>query len=244
MENINTREIMIGMSMCDFRYRLGVTQAAGLFMDAATEHGELLGVGLDRIAEKDCFWLAVRAKYHFYRMPKALETVEITTWPAKVRFGLVNRYYVMKRGEELLAEGRTEWAVFNRKLGKIDMNPDEIFTTMPYRTETVCDGRMARINRDFTGAERLGTYKVSSADIDVGEHMDNINYIRAILSMYSTEQLAKMEIRDVEINYISQSMEGEELTIMRRETAEGTQYGVLHEDGTVSATAYIVTAAE
>jgi len=242
LENINRREIMIGMSMCDFRYRLGVTQAAGLFMDAATEHGELLGVGLDRIAERGYFWLAARAKYRFYRMPRALETVEITTWPAKVRFGVVNRYYVMKSGEELLAEGRTEWAVFNRKLGKIDMNPDEIFTTMPYRTETVCDGRMARINRDFTEAVKLGTYKVSSADIDVGNHMDNINYIRAILSMYSTKELEKMEIRDVEINYISQSLEGEELTIMRRETPEGTQYGVLHEDGTAAATAYMKTA--
>lgn len=243
MENINRREIMIGMSMCDFRYQLGVTQAAGLFMDAATEHGELLGVGLDRIAEKGYFWLAARAKYRFYRMPRALETVEITTWPAKVRLGLVNRYYVMKRGEELLAEGRTEWAVFNRRLGRIDTNPDEIFTTMPYRTETVCDGRMTRINRDFTGAEKLGTYRVSSADIDIGEHMDNINYIRAILSMYSTQALRQMEICDVEVNYISQSMEGEELAIMRRETAEGTQFGVLHEDGTAAATAYIKTAA-
>lgn len=244
MENIHRVEQKIAMSMCDFRYRLGIAQAAGLFMDAATEHSAELGVGLDVIGEKGYFWLAARAKYRFYRFPDALEEICVTTWPAKVRCGICNRYYRMTAQDELLAEGRTEWAVFNRRIGRIDTNPDEIFSAMPYREETACDGRMARVNRDFSADRKLGTYKVQSVDIDVGQHMDNVNYIRAILAMFSTRQLAEMDVRELEISYISQSMEGEELSIFERETEEGMQFGVFHEDGSISAAANMILAAK
>lgn len=243
MEN-NTLTInhRVGSSMCDFRYRLGIAQTVDLFMDAAEEHSDRLGVGLSTISKMGYFWMAARTKLCFHGFPGALDDISVTTWPARIRCGICNRYYTLTRNGELMTEGRTEWAIFNRNIGRIDTNPDEIFSKVPYSDEIVCGGRMARINRDFSGVETLGTYTVSSADIDVGRHMNNVKYIRAMLSMFSTEQQERMDIRGLEINYLSQSMEGETLSIMKRDAEGGMELGVLHADDRAAATAKLLIA--
>ena len=110
MDNKYSFDVKIPMSRCDFRYRLGVAQAADIFMDAATDHGDMLGVGFEKMAERDLFWMAARCRYRFHRMPDCLENVTVTTWPGKIRYAVCNRFYTMTSGGELLVDfNRAFW---------------------------------------------------------------------------------------------------------------------------------------
>lgn len=239
MDNKYSFDVKIPMSRCDFRYRLGVAQAADCFMDAATEHGDMLGVGFEKMAERNLFWMAARCRYRFYRMPDCLESVKVTTWPGRIRYAVCNRYYTMTSGDELLMEGMTEWVVYNTKENRMETNAAELLC-LPCSEEIVCVGRKVRMSRDFSADAELGTYVVRSTDIDLGRHMNNVAYIRAAMSMFSTSELERMDIKELEINYIAQCREGEELRFRRRETEDGMDIGVVRPDGTVGATIHLV----
>lgn len=239
MDNKYSFDVKIPMSRCDFRYRLGVAQAADIFMDAATDHGDMLGVGFEKMAERDLFWMAARCRYRFHRMPDCLENVTVTTWPGKIRYAVCNRFYTMTSGGELLAEGLTEWVVFNTKENRIETSAAELLC-LPYNEETVCAGRKVRMSRDFSADAELGRYIVRSTDIDIGHHMNNVAYIRAAMSMFSTAELERMDIEELEINYIAQCREGEELSFRRRETEDGMDIGVVRPDGGIGAAIHLV----
>lgn len=229
----------ISMSRCDYSWRLGIPQAADMLMDAATDHAQLLGVGFDAMASQSYFWMAARCKYRFHRRPAAQEAVTLTTWPGRIRYAICNRYYTLCCKDELLIEGMTEWVIYNTAENRIETAAQEIFKALPYCEELVCTGKKLRMSRDFSTDREIGRHIVCSTDIDIGRHMNNVAYIRALMGMFTTEELAQMDIAELEINYMEQCREGETLSFRRRDTADGMDVGILHGDGTAAATVHL-----
>ena len=85
MKCVYSKQITILPSLCDFDAKLSVPSAFALFMDAATEHAELLGFGMNALVPRGLFWLTVRSKVRFIRRPSLTETVTVTTWPVARR---------------------------------------------------------------------------------------------------------------------------------------------------------------
>lgn len=239
MDKVYKRDLSVPMSMCDFQGILSIADTAGLFMDMATEVTELLGIGLTAMDEQQFFWLTVRTRCRFHRRPKALERVTAATWAHAMQRAACNRYYTLTKGEELLAEGKTEWMVLDKRTGAIAASLGPAFYSFPDSDDTVCDGRRTRVNRDFGGAELLGVYRVRSTDIDIGHHMNNIAYIRAILGLVPTSELRALEISEFEAVYISPCLEGEELSVYRRDSVDGFELGLFRPDGQLAATAKV-----
>ena len=197
MEAVYKRDMIIPMSMCDFEGRLSIPDTVGIFMDMAADVTEQLGIGLTAMARDKFFWLTVRTRCRFHRRPKALEPAVAATWAHSMQRAICNRYYTLSQGEELLAEGKTEWLVFDLVTGNMAAALAEPFYLFPGSDETVCDGGRVRIKRDFSDASLLGTYTIRSTDIDIGHHMNNVAYIRAVLGMVPTEE------RDTKASWIA-----------------------------------------
>ena len=241
MENTLRKQILILPGSCDHSARLGVANTLGLFMDLASEHAEYLGNGRAAMAEKSLFWLAVRTRACFYRRPALAESITAETWPAPPQKMHNDRYYLLTSGEEVLAEGKTEWAVLNTETGKIvsaaDVYPPEL--VMPERT--VCPGAFLRMAGRFDEEPELGSFRVGAMDIDYGGHMNNVAYVRALLNLFSTRELDAMQIRELEINYRMPCYEGDELSVRcRRRATDTLELAVLRRDGKAAALARIL----
>ena len=57
--------------------------------------------------------------------------------------------------------------------------------------------------------------KVRLTNLDYSIHTNNVEYIRFILNSYKLEDLSKKEIKEISINYINQSYEGQTLDIYK-----------------------------
>ncbi len=239
METVYKRDMSVPMSMCDFQGRLSIADTVGIFMDMATEVTELLDIGLTAMERDSFFWLTVRTRCRFHRRPKALEQITAATWAHAMQRAVCNRYYTLSQGEELLAEGKTEWMVLDKLTGGLAASLGPGFYSFPASDETVCDGKKTRVSRDFGGDKLLGLYSVRSTDIDIGHHMNNIAYIRAILGMVPTAELRELNIREFEAVYISPCLEGQELSIYRRDCEDGFELGLFRPDGQLAATAKV-----
>ena len=211
MEARLSRELTILPSVCDREMKLSIPDLFAQFMDVATLHAERLGVGAQAMMAKVLFWLTV-----------------------KERVRAIREYRLEKDGE-LLAEGKTEWAVIEIASGKLCPMAAIFPPELELATESAYPAPFARISPDFSGAETLGSCTVRSTDIDLGGHMNNIAYLRAAFGVLPAEELKAMPQGGVEIIFRSPCFEGEELTLARRLTDTGWELAVLKQNGTPAA---------
>ena len=187
-----------------------------IFMDIAAVHSAMMGAGYYDLAAEGRFWITAKTRAVFYKRPKMMDKVTVTTWSRPPEFAKSDRHYAISDGEEVLVAGKTLWAVINLGTGKLE-RADYVYPEGAVfdDDETVAEP-YEKITDDFP-EEPFGSYKVKSIDIDVGHHMNNVAYARAVESLFSTEEWETMDPRMIELQFKSQCREGDVLEFKKRE---------------------------
>lgn len=227
------------LSSCDQTGRMSLLGLFTAFIDIAGEHGTEIGLGMEDLAKKNLFWLAVKTKVKFFRRPALMEPISLETWPEKPGRASCRRYYALHDAKNLAAVGMTEWAMVDKDSGKLQKLAAVYPEGLEHCEEKSCEGPFARIDADFAGGEEVGRYTVRSTDIDVGQHMNNVAYVRMLLGMFSCAELALGEPVGMEIAYRRPCLEGEELVVYRRSVEKAWELGVVKANGEVAALARI-----
>lgn len=214
MQSKYTKELTILPSMCDSAAALGVPDTFALFMDIATEHACALGCGLDVLGPRGLFWLTVRTRVKFFRRPKMLERAVLSTWPEAPGKLRVNRCYAIEGRGGLLAAGKTEWAVLDQNTGRLHPMADVFAPGPAPLPESVWDEPFTRLNDE--ALPEFARYTVRSTDIDLGGHMNNAAYLRALAGLFSCEAWQGMNLREAEIAYRAACYEGDTLCWQKR----------------------------
>ena len=233
------KQVSVALSMCDNTGKLAIPHIFSLFMDLAAEHGDAIGLGMDALSDKGLFWLTVKTKVCIYRRPKLLQTLTAATWPEVPGRIRCDRSYELTHNGELIAAGKTEWAMLEVKTGRLARIADSYPPAIRHCERTACKAPYARIPDDFSACPEIGRCTVRSTDIDLGQHMNNAAYVHAIFGAFSCEELANMSIREVDVLFRAPCYEGDVLSIRRRETPDGPEIGVLRADGSTAVAAKI-----
>ena len=227
------RELTILPSLCDATAKLGVPDAFALFMDIATEHAEALGIGMNGLMKDGLFWLTVRTRIRFIDRPALPERVIVRTWPETPERSRCNRDYVLLRDGRIIVEGKTEWMIMNMKTGRL-FPVDGVFPKdLELPEDRVLPEPFMRMTDDFDTAQTLGTYTVRSTDIDLGGHMNNAAYVRAIAGMFSSRDWQALDIHEMEVAFRSPCFEGDRLDLQRRDGPEGVDLRLSRDGKTV-----------
>ena len=64
-------------------------------------------------------------------------------------------------------------------------------------------------------SEYIYTHQVRASDIDMSHHTNNVKYNSIAMDAFTCAETAQMKIRDYQIDFITQSHEGDELEIYR-----------------------------
>ncbi len=231
MEAQHQYTIPVPISLCDWEGRLSAAEAFTLFMDAAAIHAQQLGVGADAMFAKGLFWLTVKTKVEILDRPRLMEPVTVRTRPVAPEKVRSIREYRLERDGELLVRGKTEWAVIEAATGRIHPMRDVFPEGLELAPAAEFDAPFARIDPDFTGAELLGTYRVRSTDVDIGGHMNNAAYVRAVFGLIGTKARGTMPQRVIDVIFLAPCFEDEELTVLRRTSPGIWDLAVLRPDG-------------
>ncbi len=206
--------------MCDSSAKLGIPDTFALFMDAATEHACALGCGLDTLGQRGLFWLTVRTRVRFFRRAHMLERVTLSTWPETPGKLRTNRDYRIEQGGELLAAGKTEWTVLDRNTGRLHPLEDVFTPGLEFGSEAVWTEPFTRMRDE--PMETFARYTVRSTDIDLGGHMNNVAYLRALAGAFTCEAWQALHIRELEIAYRASCFEGDTLLWQKRADPDGS----------------------
>ena len=208
-------------SMCDGDSNLSIPAAFEMFQDMATLHADFFDIGPDGMNRRNYFWVISKTAMHINRMPKMMGRVVNTTWFQHSDRAKCERDFAIYDGDETLIECRSIWAVMSHDTGRIvpmdELYPNDVTFDHPAPDYI----EFSRVSKDFGGCEEIGKYRIRTVDIDLGGHMNNVNYVRAMLGCFSSEELREMNITDIEVQYISQSYEGETLRFLKRDSGDG-----------------------
>ena len=233
-------DIRIMPSQTDFVNRLGYYETFRMFMDLANSHAEKLGIDQLTLMNRNLFWLTVKTRIRFYRRPLMSDAVEGQTWPLKPGSLRTDRCYRLCDAQGPLAEGRTEWAIMDLSKGRL-ANLTEIFPQdLVFNDEGFPIDDFPRIVPADGSYENKGTYRVTSSDIDMGQHMNNAAYVRALIGMFSVQELKDMDIKEMTVVFKTSAHEGDVLSMPFRRTGDTIDTGLYFQDGKPSLLAQIV----
>lgn len=234
------KELRIGASMCGADGRLGIHNTFALFQDIASEHAEALGVGFQAMTARRSFWLTARSRVRFCHRPAIMTGTSIETWPAAPGSVRCDRFYRLRAGETLLAEGRTEWCVYDTEKNAVNPVSEAGFIDgLEYREEKLLDAPWARLRHNFSDEDQVYSHTVATTDVDLGRHMNNVAYLRVLTDSFSVAELENMRVSEMEILFLMPCFEGDALRIMRRATDYGYEFGVRRPDGRYAALAQL-----
>ena len=211
----------ISSAFIDSSVRMGVAQSVLLVQDNLTECFNAMGCDGIIYREKfNDFWVFTKTKVHFERRPYWREIVTARTFPID-NLGMrthVNTEITDKAGKRLLAANQEACVL------SLETHRPVKITTLPYPKEdfpeAVFNEPFERFPSDFTEDELAFEQVIRSCHIDMSHHMNNIEYIKFALSVFSDDFLQSHEITDLEVHYTGESREGQTLKVYRREASD------------------------
>lgn len=220
-------------SMCDEGSYMTIPAVLDMFQDIAGLHAGTVGIGANEMEEMGLFWVLSRVRVKILSKPYVYDDLDVTTWIQPAERATCERDFSIARGGEVLAYGRSIWAALRRDNGRLahmaDFYPDADFCMDPPDDEP-----FVRRSKHFEDAEPLGEYRVRSIDIDRGGHMNNVNYVRAMLGCFTLEELNTMGLSELDIHFVRQCYEGDTIRFVKRPSEDMLmEIAAVNEEGTV-----------
>ena len=225
-----SREVLVLQTHCDRNLELSIPAAVGFCIDTATIQTETYGFGVMDLKEAGKYWVVSKQCFSFPNKAHMMDRLKVTTWPEKPGRARCNRDLTIERDGVTIALGKSEWAVIDSATGRptppADIYPD-FFDLID---DTNFEDGFARITDDFD-SEPFAGYRVSSVDIDMAMHMNNVRYFWVVMSLFPAERIEAMNIREIELHYKSQAVEGETLRFQKREKSGAMEIRASAADG-------------
>jgi len=193
------------------------------FLEAAWNHAEALGFGFTHLSSQGKFWVLSRFRFEVQQYPAWGDSVTLQTWPRGIKSLFAFREFELhdETGARIAA-GSSAWVV----LDSVSKRPQKLHKLLP--SLAAFDGEAA-LGRDPEKLDDNETWEsdcpitVRYTDIDVNQHVNANRYIGWVLDAYPAGFHIQHSLRVLDVNYLSETLEGEQV-IVRTRQSEGTVY--------------------
>jgi acyl-CoA thioesterase FadM len=210
--------------------------------DAAGHAHHCLGPTLEDLREKKMAYILSKVSMKLYALPRVYDRIRAVTWITPIKGFSFNRYGRIWRGDELLAEMSSVWALTDisdpgaRKLLRGDSVKLNFGTGEPL---SLGFPARFRIPNEIVLTE-AGVRPVLYADCDENRHMNNTVYPDMFCGYAEIED--GMRVSEFEVTYQTEAPMGDCLTICRGvdENRENHYFRSFRLDGKINAEARMV----
>ena len=180
--------------------------------ETALNHAQHIGIGYSDLARNDYFWVLSRLAIEMKEYPGWGDKIRVKTWLLESsRLFAFRDFSIVKEDGRVIGGAKSAWVVLglkNRKHQRIEPFLKELTPlTDQHGAETKLDKLPA------PGAFNAETFfTVRYGDLDMHQHVNNARYIEWILDSYSLEMNQTHQITTFEINFLAESICGDELS--------------------------------
>ncbi len=158
----------------------------------------------------------------------AYEDIEVETFTCESRGYSFNRCFRILRGDELIAEAASVWALVNIRDGKLVRV--DAYDVGFENEETLTTKAPLRIKMPPADVfKSLGKRKIVYSDIDYNMHMNNTRYPNMLCDFMDIEDTEK--ICGISLSYLHEAALGDEIEILCAKVDGNYYFKTIREDG-------------
>lgn len=213
----------------DVSGKMGIAQTVLMVQDNFTENFGAIKQDNFFVKEKGGYWAISKAKFKFFERPYWSEKVVTTSFPANNSLIRTdeNTAITTPEGEPIILAVQEACCLdLERhrpmKLSAVDF-PTEGFP------EAFMDGKFTKFDVPPEGYAEVYRQRVLPQHIDMSHHMNNIEYIKLALNVFSASDLEVCLLSMLEVHFLGETREGQEVTIFRADN-KGATYMKIEDD--------------
>ena len=174
-------------------------------------HSNKAGYGVLEIQETHLSWILLGWRLQVIRRPKYAEKINIKTWSkGVVKFYTYRDFEIYDEQGNLIIKASSKWILLDTEKGKIVRIDSSIMAEYePELNKAVFDISEFDKIKEPDNFEYEKEYTVRRADIDVNNHMHNLNYIELANEALPEEVYRGALFNDVKITYKKEIKLGE-----------------------------------
>ena len=197
MEKIYQEKIFVNSNDVDDHFDLKISTIFKYLQQAATNHAELIGLGMKDTVDKGMFWVITRMHVKILKMPTMLETLTVTTHLSDLMMFVFPRHYqVYNEKGELCIVASAAWVLLDTNTHKVISKLDFAYDGTSLPEDIGLPNKV--IYDDLTKVE---TRQVRYGDIDLNGHLNNTKYIDYIIDTHDINFYKKYRVNEILINY-------------------------------------------
>lgn len=208
------KEYSVKLSEIDRNNRITNKAILSYLEDIGGIHSNMAGSGLLTIHETHLTWLLLEWKLQVIRRPLYAEKLTVKTWSkGYVKCYAYRDFEIFDEQGNIVAKAASKWVLLNIEQGKIVKIQDDLMQKYnPELTKNAFDD-----GDDFPKKHELEQYDLETeytvrrADIDVNNHMHNLNYLDLANEALPEEIYRGEQFDNVRITYKKEIKLGEKV---------------------------------
>jgi medium-chain acyl-[acyl-carrier-protein] hydrolase len=210
----------IKSSDLDVTGKLKLSALFTCFQDIATLHAENLGVGVEKIGQLGLGWVLVRLRVEVLRYAIKDETILIETWyPGPKKFEFERDFGVWDQEGNMIAKAVSSWMIFDVKTRELALSNLIRHDFPPSNRERALECRLGRL-KNIGPLELVNKRKLWDGEVDFNGHLNNARYVDFIIDYcWTKEEQRRYQVKEIEINYVSEGLPGDEFLFYRDNSA-------------------------
>ena len=184
--------------------------------ESACLSADELGFGYDNLTPNHLGFIVVNWYIKLYKNIKFGDVLTVHTWPLKPRRLIFLRDYELYCGGEKVGVCTARWCMIDTE--KYMPVPTSVFFSdnffNDYSTERSVEFNDWKIPAISSG-ETVYSKKVMFSDYDHYFHVNNTKYADFLYDVFPVEQLRDKSLSSVQITYVKQCKEGEQITFLK-----------------------------
>ncbi|MBE6533370.1 MAG: hypothetical protein E7678_00140 [Ruminococcaceae bacterium] len=214
------------------------TQILVFMQEASNHHIKALGTDLDTLRdEHGLAFLLSKIRLALYKPLYAFENITVETWTVESRGFSFNRFFRIKRGEEIIAAADTTWALISLKTGELCKSDCFDFK---FEHESPIDiGIPARFRVPKTELLNfIGERPIVYSDLDYNMHMNNTRYADMLCDFMPYDKIP--QIKGISLSYLHEAAFGNTVKVYRTDDGQKFDFRTVNENGKVCLEAEII----
>lgn len=201
---------------------------------------ENMGTSLDALRdERGLPFILSKIKLRFHAPLYAYDEISVRTWTCEGRGFSFNRCFDIHRGDELIAEGISSWAL-------LDLNSRSLMRCEGFSLGTEHDEPLdiplpRRIKPPACELSLLGSREIRYSDLDYNMHMNNTRYPNMLCDFMPIERISG--IREMTLEFLHESAFGDTLSFLGAQEEDRFYFKTVNTSGDACLTAEVVLGA-
>lgn len=206
--------------------------------ETSNGHTASVGMPLDDLRDtKKLAFILSRLRLRIYAPLHAFEDINVKTWTTPARGFSSCRSFQILRGEELIAEADSVWALVGTEDHALH-KPDEAGYAFEHEEPSVIDLPPRIRFPSESPLEEIGQRRIVYSDLDYNGHMNNTRYPNMLLDFLPKEETRR--VCGFVLSFLHEAAEGDTLRVLLAKDGKNRYFRTVNEAGTVCLEAQVV----